>query len=115
MRDVRVPRLALTGVSVLALFAAGSGVAAVAGTSARIMPGGKKVVVQSGHWAKVAWTISASDTADGHVCLYVVLPSQRAGGGFCGLVRRSPIRPGGSYGVAFASGYSGVSYVIGAV
>jgi hypothetical protein len=115
MRGVRVPRLALLGIAVLALFATTSGVAPLAGTAARIAPGGKMVVVKSGHWAKIAWTVSASDTADGHVCLYLVLPSLRAGAGSCGLVRSSPIRTGGSYGVAFTSGYQGVSYVIGAV
>ena len=115
MRDVRVSRLALTGVSVLAPFATASGVAAVAGTAQSIMPGGKMVVVKSGHWARIAWTFSASDTADGHVCLFLTLPAQKAGGGSCGLVRRSPIRAGGSYGVAFMSGYQRVSYDIGAV
>src|SRR5262249_60213555 len=115
MPDVRMPRRALAGISALVLFGTTSSVAAVAGTAARIAPGGKMVVVKSGHWAKTTWTVSASDTADGHVCLYVVLPSQRAGGGSCGVMRSSPIRAGGSYGVAFTSGYQGVSYVIGAV
>jgi hypothetical protein len=115
MRDMRVPRLPLAGISVLALFAAASVTGALAGTGASIMPGGKMVVVKSGHWARIAWTFSASDTADGHVCLFLTLPAQRAGGSSCGLVRRSPTRAGGSYGVAFTSGYQGVSYDIGAV
>jgi hypothetical protein len=107
--------LALAGISILVLFATSSAVTAVAGRAARIEPGGKMVAVESGHWAKVAWTFSASDTADGHVCLYLVMPSLRAGGEACGLVRRSPFRVGGAYGVAFMSGHEGVSYVIGAV
>jgi hypothetical protein len=97
------------------LITATSGVAAITGTAQRIMPGGQMIVVKSGHWAGMPWTLAASDTADGHVCLFLRQPAQRAGGSFCGLVRRSPIRAGGSYGLAFSSGYSGVSYVIGAV
>jgi hypothetical protein len=115
MHGVKVPRLALAGVSVLAIFAATSAVAAVSSTAASVMPGGKMVVVKSGHWAKTAWTLSASDTADGHVCLFLTLTAPRAGGSTCLLVRRSPVRAGGPYGVAFVSGYQDVSYDIGAV
>ena len=114
MRDVRVPRLTLAGISALMLFAAISSVAAVAGSAEGIAPGGPMIVVKSGHWANIPWTLSASDTADGHVCLYLVLPAQRAGASSCSLIRRSPIRVGGSYGLVFSSGYQGVSYVIGA-
>jgi hypothetical protein len=114
MRDVQVARLTLAGISALMLFAAISSVAAVAGNAEGIAPGGPMIVVKSGHWASTPWTLSASDTADGHVCLYLVLPAQKAGGSSCSLVRRSQIRAGGSYGLVFSSGYQGVSYVIGA-
>jgi hypothetical protein len=112
---VRVPRLTLAGISALMLFAAISSVAAVAGNAEGISPVGPMIVVESGYWANIPWTVSASDTADGHVCLYLVLPAQRAGGSSCSVVRRSPIHAGGSYGLVFSSGHQGVSYVIGAV
>jgi hypothetical protein len=103
----------LTGLSVLVLVAATSGVVAVTGTAAGILPGGPMVVVESGRWADVPWTVLASDTSDGQVCLFLRLNG--GGSSLCGVIRRQPIRAGGSYGLVLSSGYSGVSYVIGAV
>jgi hypothetical protein len=78
--------------------------------SAALRPG-QMVVVKKGSWGGVAWTLSATDTPDGHYC--VGFYSGHSGGSGCGSIyppgQRVP------FGLSFASGSGRLSYVLGPV
>lgn len=102
---MRVARLLATGAAV--------GVVALPAAQGSAAPA--KIVVASGVFGTASWTLSASDSPDGHVCLSMTLPHHGGSASECGAIFGP--QAGRAHGITFLA-HTGVplpNYVVGPV